>query len=126
VERNNPVHIKWADRYNTIECAFSLVIACLINTSVIVGMRSQIWATVSKFSPIAFVFRGMCCNTHRHLRRRAVSAAVFFPNEDNGYRVVPHLDEIGFLDAGTLLDDTLGGYVRCLSRKKPYWFYILC
>jgi hypothetical protein len=38
-----------------------------------------------------------------------VSAAVFFPNEDNGYRVVSHLDEIGFLDAGTLLDDTLGG-----------------
>jgi hypothetical protein len=71
----------------------------------------------------------MCCNTHRHLPPRAVSAAVFFPNEDNGYRVVPHLDEIGFLDAGTLLDDTLGGYVCCFFLQKETMsvcFFYLC
>ncbi|KNC84576.1 hypothetical protein, variant [Sphaeroforma arctica JP610] len=78
IDRTNPIHVKWADIYNTIECAFSLTISCIINVAIIV-----------------------------------VAASVFFPSESNGYNVVQHLDEIGFLDASDLLA-TIGGSAKIL------------
>lgn len=142
VDRANPIHVKWADRYNTLECALSLMVACLINTSVIIGTSGSSTISVvlltgllsgnplfpfpppspiSEKSRLLVFLVGVLPSLYSIFERNVcklrvlsltVSAAVFFPNEHNHFRVVPHLDEIGFLDASSLLDDTLGKYVQ--------------
>jgi Mn2+/Fe2+ NRAMP family transporter len=37
-----------------------------------------------------------------------VAASVYYPSKSNGYRVPPNLGEIGFLEAGSLLQSALG------------------